>query len=291
MTNAPDPSLVRLALPKGRMERSVFELLADAGIAIQVGSRAYRPSVSLAGFDTKILKPQNIVEMLHVGSRDIGFAGADWVQELGVEVVELLNTEFDPVRLVAAAPVALLQNGKLPSRPLLAATEYERLVTDWVRQQGLNARVVRTFGATEVFPPEDADFIVDVAASGATLAANGLMVFDELLKSSTRLFACPRSIDDAGKRESIERFVMLLRSVLEARSRVMLEVNVPADRLEAIVKLLPCMREPTVARLHGDAGYAVKVAILRSRLPELIPEVKRHGGTDIVVSKLAQSVP
>jgi ATP phosphoribosyltransferase len=291
MTNAPDPSLVRLALPKGRMERSVFELLADAGIAIQVGSRAYRPSVSLAGFDTKILKPQNIVEMLHVGSRDIGFAGADWVQELGVEVVELLNTEFDPVRLVAAAPVALLQNGKLPSRPLLAATEYERLVTDWVRQQGLNARVVRTFGATEVFPPEDADFIVDVAASGATLAANGLMVFDELLKSSTRLFACPRSIDDAGKRESIERFVMLLRSVLEARSRVMLEVNVPADRLEAIVKLLPCMREPTVARLHGDAGYAVKVAILRSRLPELIPEVKRHGGTDIVVSKLAQIVP
>ena len=174
---------------------------------------------------------------------------------------------------------------------MLAATEYERIVTAWVRERGLNARVVRTFGATEVFPPEDADFIVDVAATGATLAANGLVVFDELLTSSTRLFACPRSLDDSGKRESIERFVMLLRSVLEARGRVMLEVNVPADRLEAIVQLLPCMREPTVARLHGDAGYAVKVAILRHRLPELIPEVKRNGGTDIVVSKLAQIVP
>jgi ATP phosphoribosyltransferase len=290
---AADPAspIVRLALPKGRMERNVFDLLSDAGISIHVGSRAYRPSVSMAGFDTKILKPQNIVEMLHVGSRDIGFAGADWVQELGVDVVDLLNTEFDPVRLVAAAPAALLQDGKLPDRPLLAATEYERLVSAWVRERGLNARVVRTFGATEVFPPEDADFIVDVAATGSTLAANGLTVFDELLKSSTRLFACPRSMDDANKRDSIERFVMLLRSVLEARSRVMLEVNVPADRLEAIVQLLPCMREPTVARLHGDAGYAVKVAILRRQLPELIPEVKRHGGTDIVVSKLAQIVP
>jgi ATP phosphoribosyltransferase len=291
MNADPASPIVRLALPKGRMERNVFELLADAGINIHVGSRAYRPSVSMAGFDTKILKPQNIVEMLHVGSRDIGFAGADWVSELGVDVVDLLNTEFDPVRLVAAAPAALLQDGKLPNRLLLAATEYERLVSAWVRERGLNARVVRTFGATEVFPPEDADFIVDVAASGATLAANGLEVFDELLRSSTRLFACPRSMDDASKRESIERFVMLLRSVLEARSRVMLEVNVPADRLEAIVRLLPCMREPTVARLHGDAGYAVKVAILRKRLPELIPEVKRHGGTDIVVSKLSQIVP
>ena len=71
----------------------------------------------------------------------------------------------------------------------------------------------------------------------------------------------------------------------------MLEVNVPADRLEAIVQLLPCMREPTVARLHGDAGYAVKVADLAAPVAELIPEVKRNGGTDIVVSKLAQIVP
>ena len=211
MTPTATAPIVRLALPKGRMERNVFDLLGDAGVSIQVGSRAYRPSVSLTGFDTKILKPQNIVEMLHVGSRDIGFAGADWVQELGVEVVELLDTAFDPVRLVAAAPVTLLQNGRLPDRPLLAATEYERIVTPGCGERGLDARVVRTFGATEVFPPEDADFIVDVAATGSTLAANGLVVFDELLTSSTRLFACPRSLDDSGKRERIERFVMLLR--------------------------------------------------------------------------------
>jgi ATP phosphoribosyltransferase len=291
MTASISTSIVRLALPKGRMERAIFDLLSDAGVHIQVGSRAYRPSISLDGFDTKLLKPQNIVEMLHVGSRDIGFAGADWVQELGAEVVELLDTGFDPVRLVAAAAAELLDHGKLPNRPLLAATEYERLVHGWLRERRLDARVVRTFGATEVFPPEDADFIVDIAATGSTLAANGLVVFDELMTSSTRLIACPRSLEDAAKREAIERFVMLLRSVLEARLRVMLEVNVPADRLEAIIELLPCMREPTVARLHGDAGYAVKVAILRSQLPQVIPEVKRRGGTDIVVSRLAQIVP
>ena len=79
--NAED--LVHLALPKGRMQDAVFALLADAGIRLTFGRRGYRPTLSLAGFEAKILKPQNIVEMLHLGSRDVGFAGADWVAGAG----------------------------------------------------------------------------------------------------------------------------------------------------------------------------------------------------------------
>jgi ATP phosphoribosyltransferase len=85
----PTSDLVHLALPKGQMETGVLALLNDAGIRVTFGRRGYRPSLSVDGFETKILKPQNIVEMLHVGSRDVGFAGADWVAELGAELVEL----------------------------------------------------------------------------------------------------------------------------------------------------------------------------------------------------------
>ena len=101
------PELLRLALPKGRMQEGIFALLAEAGIHVRVGSRGYRPQVSLTGIDTKILKPQNVVEMLGAGSRDVGFAGADWVRELGADVVEVLDTGLDKVRLVAAAPPSL----------------------------------------------------------------------------------------------------------------------------------------------------------------------------------------
>src|SRR6187549_827334 len=109
-----EPTLVRLALPKGRMQEAVVRLLADAGIELSADERGYRPRLSLPGFETKLLKPQNAVEMLHVGSRDVGFAGADWVAELGAELVEVLDTGFNPVRLVAAAPAALLVAGDLP---------------------------------------------------------------------------------------------------------------------------------------------------------------------------------
>src|SRR5688572_27239338 len=95
-------SVLRLALPKGRMQAGVFALLAGAGIQVCTDGRAYRPHVSLTGIDAKILKPQSILEMLHAGSRDLGFAGADWVRELGANVVEVLDTGLDPVRLVAA---------------------------------------------------------------------------------------------------------------------------------------------------------------------------------------------
>ncbi|MCC6230106.1 MAG: ATP phosphoribosyltransferase [Phycisphaerales bacterium] len=286
---------IKLALPKGRMEKGVQALLADAGVVLRASSRGYRPEVLIPGspapVSAKILKPQNIIEMLHAGSRDIGFAGADWVAELDADLVELMDTGLDVVRLVAAAPPEVLDRGRVPQHSIVVASEYERLTKRWITSRNLDARYVRSFGATEVFPPEDADCIVDVAATGATLVANGLEVFDQLLTSSTRLYANPAALGRRETRELADRLVLLLGSVLEARKRVMLEVNVPREKLEAVCRVIPCMREPTISPLHAESGYAVKAAVPREQLPKLIPDIKSAGGTDIVVSPVAQIVP
>src|SRR6266550_4004199 len=166
----------RLGLPKGRMETGVLTLLADAGIRVRPSARGYRPDVSLPGAEAKLLKPQNIVEMLVLGSRDVGFAGADWVAELEADVVELLDTGLDPVQVVAAAPKTLLVEGRLPARRLV--------------------------------------------------------VVDELMRSSTRLYANPAALEDPARRRRVDDLVMLLDSVLVARRRVMLEVNASAECLE-----------------------------------------------------------
>ena len=285
-----NPSCVlRLGLPKGRMEAGVLTLLADAGIHVRPGggARGYRPELSLAETEAKLLKPQNVVEMLAAGSRDLGFAGADWVAELDVELIELLDTELDPVQIVAAAPGPLPP----PDRRVVVASEYERLARAWIARRGLRADFVRSYGATEVFPPEDADVIIDNTATGATLEANGLKVLDVLMCSSTRLYANPRSLESSERRRRAEDLVLLLRSVLDARRRVMLEVNASADCLDAVVAALPAMRQATVAPLFGNGGYAVKAAVPRDVLPLVIPAVKAAGGTDVVVSRLAQIVP
>lgn len=286
---------IRLALPKGRIQDGVFVLLNGAGLPVRSGARHYRPSLPLEGWEAKILKPQSIVRMLEAGSRDLGFTGADWVAELDADLVELLDTQMDPVQIVAAVPEALLGDA-WPNRPLrkdgwIVASEYPRLTQAWIEKQGLQARYLRSYGATEVYPPEDADCIVDNTATGSTLRAHNLQIVEVLMRSSTRLYARPQALEDPARREQIEHFVLLLRSVLDARQRVMLELNVPSDRLEEVIAILPCMREPTVASLHGAQGFAVKAAVAREGVPQLIPLLRARGGTDILIAELAQLIP
>ncbi len=291
MTASSDRPTIRLGLPKGRMHEEVVRLLADAGIRLSHGPRDYRPRISLDGFEVKFLKPQNMVEMLQAGSRDIGFAGADWVAELDLELVELLDTELNPIRLVAATTPEFLDSGRPPAEPFIVATEFANLTKRWLADNGHNGEILRSFGTTEVFPPEDADYIVDVTATGATLEANNLTIVDELMTSSTRLYANPMALEEPERRDGIERFVMVLGAVLEARKRVMVEVNVPLDRLDDLIAVMPCMREPTVSPLNAAQGYAVKAAVPRDVLARAIPEIKACGGTDIVVIEIAQIVP
>lgn len=273
------------------MQDNVMALLREAGVRITFDKRGYRPALSLEGVETKILKPQNIVEMLHSGSRDLGFAGADWVAEKQARLEPLLDCELDPVRIVAAAEPSFLRDGKPRPGLFRVATEYQRLTQNWLDRCGYEGQIVRAYGATEVFPPEDADCITDNTATGATLKANGLHIFDVLMRSSTFLYAHPAALDNPAKRERIEHFKLLVQSVLDARKRVMLEVNVGAADLEKLVAVLPCMREPTVSPLHGQGGFAVKAAVPRHDLPQLIKSIKSHGGSDIVVSGIAQIVP
>ncbi|MEM1452544.1 MAG: ATP phosphoribosyltransferase [Planctomycetota bacterium] len=284
-------ALLRLALPKGRQQDEVLRLLEDAGIRVTSGGRAYRPTVSLPDVEAKLLKPQNVVEMLAAGARDVGFAGADWTEEKDVPLVELLDTGLNPVRIVAAAPRELLDhNGELPRRPLVIASEYAEITRRWIERTGLDATVLRTYGATEVFPPEDADLIVDNTSTGSTLRANGLVILDEVARSSTRLYASRAAADDPGKRARLDELVLLLQSVLDARSRVMLELNVSAEDLDGVLDVLPCMRQPTISDLRGDAGFAVRAAVPRAAIAELVPRLKELGGADIVISRVDQIV-
>ena len=204
MIRQSDDETLQLAIPKGRMYDGVARLLAEAGIDLTQTVRNYRPHVNLPSCEVKILKPQSIVEMLHAGSRDVGFAGADWVAELDGDLVELVDTGLDPVRVVAAAPTSLAPGGELPEMPLVIASEYERLTRRWITDRKLDATFVRSYGATEVFPPEDADLIVDNTATGSTLEANNLVIVDELMTSSTRLYANPAALAQPERRQAID---------------------------------------------------------------------------------------
>ena len=291
MSSTPELAEVRLALPKGRMFAQVVDLLKSAGISIRNSERGYRPSISLANYTAKILKPRNVISMLDAGSRDLGFAGQDWIEETGTELVELLDTGLNPVRLIVAAPHQILEDGKLPKRKITVASEYPNLAQRWIDDNKLDAEVLQTYGATEVFPPEDADCIMDNTSTGSTLRANGLEIIDQLMTSSTRLYASKAAMQDPGLKEQLEDFTMLIQAVLQARGRVMMDLNVEQKNLDAVCKFLPSMQTPTVSPLSDSGWFAVRTAIPRKELADIIPKLKNAGACDIVTTKAEQLIP
>jgi len=281
---------LRLLIPKGRIYDKIAGLLTEAGFPVALAERTYRPSMGADWIDAKIMKPQNVADLLELGSHDAGFTGIDWVKESGADVAEVMDLGFDKVKIVAAVPQES-SDESLRAKKLVVATEYVNLAKSWLEKSGYQYRILRTYGATEVFPPDDADMIIDNTSSGQTLKDNKLKIIGTILESSTRFVASHAALADPEKRNRIEELAMLFHAVLDGRERVMLEMNIPKDRFEAVANSLPAMRSPTVAPLFGDSGYAVKIAVKRSEVPDIIPRLKKLGAVDIVEYDLRKVVP
>lgn len=281
---------LRILIPKGRIFENVAKLFAEAGIPVSLSDRTYRPSIGVDWLDGKVMKPQNVGELLELGSHDVGFTGLDWVVETGADVEQVMDLGFDKVRIVAAVPNELDERA-LKSRKLVVATEYVGIADAWLKKSGYDYRILRTHGATEVFPPDDADMIVDNTSTGRTLQDNGLRIVDTLLESSTRFVASRIALADPAKRARIEELAMLFKAVLDGRDKVMLEMNVTKLLFPGLVQGMPAMRSPTVAPLYGDDGYAVKIAVKKGEVPALVPKLKKLGATDIVEYDLRKVIP
>lgn len=284
-----------LTLPKGRIQEKVLALLAEVGLGFRSSPRSYRPVCNDAAIVAKVLKPQNIPSLVALGRHDCGFTGADWVFEHDADVVELLDLGFDPVKIVAAMPESLYNSADNPfqnrERQMIVASEYPRLTQRFIADHNLNAVYVRSFGATEALPPEDADMIVDNTATGTTLRLNRLVIVEELMASTTRFIAHRKALENPAKRQKLDELVMLMQARLRADQKVLLEMNVSPEALEAIVAQLPCMRSPTVSPLHGETGFAVKVAVPKAEVARLIPQLAAAGARDILEYRLEKIVP
>jgi len=272
---------LKLVIPKGRIYSNVVGLLNDAGFGVETAERVYIPRVEDREIEAKIMKPQNIPKLVELGSHDAGFTGYDWIAETQANVVEVLDLGMDRVNIVAAVPENLA-NANLKNQRIVVATEYEQIARHFLEKEGYSFLLLRTFGATEVFPPHDADMIVDNTSTGRTLKEHNLHIIHTVISSSTRFIANKEALADPWKREKIEEMKMLFQAVLDARERVMLEMNVPSEKFEEIIKILPCMRSPTISQLYGGKGYAVKVAVKKSEVVKLIPMLKKIGATDIL---------
>ena len=282
---------LKILLAKGRIYESVYELLSDVGISIHLPDRTYFPTTNQKDLAFQVVKPQITSLLLANNKADVGFSGKDWVYENQVEndVVEVMDLGFDPVRIVAAIPEAR-DVDKLLANPVTIATEYQTLSRKWVEDKKINGTIFRTWGTSEGFVQDTDDSIaqilIDNTSTGSSLKANRLKIVDTLMESSTRMYASKAAMEDPEKKQKIMELKMLFETVLNARNRVMLEMNCAEDKFETLIKGIPSMKSPTVSPLFGGNGYAIKIAVKKSEVPTLLPKLQSLGATDIVEYEL-----
>jgi len=230
------PNVVKLALPKGSLQRDTAEFLTRAGYRVQgydESSRGYRPTVIGESIETKVLRPQEIPLYVAEGMYDAGISGLDWLLETqsyrNMETVDLQYGRVDVVLAVHESLRDVQSAADLLARKdidIRIATEYLNLteqmviqmtgeeptvITPWrssSRHRQSSVMILLSFGATEGKPPEDAEAIVDNSASGRTLAENRLRVVHYVLRNSTaRLIVSRHALADRSKQPVLERLL------------------------------------------------------------------------------------
>ena len=290
--------MLRIVLPKGSLERATLELFAAADLAVSRSSEVdYRASIADPRVaEVRILRPQEIPVYVAAGLFDLGITGRDWTEERGADVVSLGELNYSkattsPIRVVLAV-AADSPFEKLADLPdgVRVSTEYPELTRRALAAHGVAASVSLSYGATEAKVPDIADCVVEITETGRALRAAGLRVIETLLVSHTELIANPVAAADPAKRHAMRQLLTLLQGTLEAREKVLVKLNVPADRLDEVVGALPSLRAPTVSELSGGGGYALETVVRKAEINTLIPELKDRGATDILELALSKIV-
>jgi ATP phosphoribosyltransferase len=223
--------------------------------------------------------------------------GEDWIAETGVEVVKVTPLEYSkqtdlPVKIVLAVPRdAGIERPEDIKPGARISTEFPNLTEAYFEKLGIPVRVFLSYGATEAKVPEIVDAIVDLTETGSTLKRHGMQIVDVLMESRTHLIANPAAYEDPSKRTAIEELTILLRGAVDARGKVLVKLNVAADRLEQVIAELPAMRAPTVSQLSEAGFHAVETIVAKTEINVLIPKLKALGASDIVELPVTKIVP
>ncbi len=281
--------MLSLALPKGSLEEQTLLLFKQANLGVKVGFRDYNPCIADPRISkVKILRPQEIPGYLEEGYFDLGISGFDWVNESGADVEIIADLPYSKtgtgiVRMVIAVPedsdIKRPEDIKPNSR---VTTEFPNLTEKYFKKLGIPVQIHYSYGASEAKVPELMDVVIDLTETGTTLRKNRLKIIGTIIESSTKLLANKKAHKDPGKRKAIEEIKTLLLGVIEARGKVLLSMNVPENKLDGIIEILPAMKNPTVSKLWNSGYYALETVVPKNDVNILIPRLKDMGAQDIL---------
>ena len=268
--------MLRIAVPnKGTLSESATAMLREAGYKLRTNSKTLVSRDDANGIEFFYLRPRDIAVYIGEGILDLGITGRDLLLESEAAALETLPLGFGRSRFHYASRVGTFTDvTQLEGKRI--ATSYPVLVQRDLAARGIDARTVSLDGAVEVsIELGVADAIADV----------GLETFGDPIMRSEGLLVAPVARDELSAAAQV--VVRRLESVMVARSYVLVDYDVPVDRLSEAVAVTPGLESPTVSSMRDPEWVAVRSMVAAEAQHTVMDRLYSVGARAILVTNIA----
>ncbi len=282
--------MIRLALQaKGRLNEDSISLLNEIGIYIESGKRKLLTTSKNFNLEALYLRDDDIPQAVAMGVADIGIVGLNEVEEKGFDVDIVHKLGWGRCRLSLAIPKEHDYQGVEYFQGKRIATSYPKILRNFLDEKGVTAEIHEIAGSVEIAPSVGmADVIFDIVSSGGTLVSNGLKEVEVALDSEAVIIA-GKSLSEE-KRQLLSQILFRIEAVERSRGMKYVLLNLPEEKVEAVTKILPGMKSPTILPLAQEGWSSIHVVINEKELWGKIEELKAIGAEDILVLSLEKMV-
>jgi ATP phosphoribosyltransferase len=281
---------INIAIQKaGRLNEDSLFILKDCGISIDNGKDQLKASARNFPMEVFYLRNGDIPQYLRDGVVDIAIIGENVLVEKGADISTVEKLGFSKCRVSLAIPKSVKYKGIGDFEGKRIATSYPNTVKAYLRDKGVAADLHNISGSVEIAPSIGlADAICDIVSSGSTLFKNNLKEVEVMLNSEAVLAVSPKIGEE--QKVILEKLQFRIKSVLAARQSKYVLMNAPNDKLDAIIKILPGMRSPTVLPLAEAGWSSVHTVINKDTFWEVLDELKMAGAEGILVCPIEKMV-
>lgn len=282
--------MLRIAVQsKGRLYEDTMALLAEADIKVRKSERSLLVRANDFPIEILYLRDDDIPQTVAQGVADLGIVGENEFMERGEKADIVKRLGFSKCRLSLAIPKGEQYNGPQWFDGKTIATSYPNILRQYLTQQNVNANIHVITGSVEIAPGIAlADAIFDIVSSGSTLITNNLKEVEVVVQSEALLIATPNL--DEEKQEVLQELLFRLEAVKEAEHRKYVMMNVPVDKVDEVLKVLPGIKSPTVMPLADKEWCSIHTVLERKRFWEIIGQLKEAGAQGILVLPIEKMI-
>ncbi len=283
-------TVIKLAIQKkGRLSEKTIELLKNCGIKFISNSSSLKTKAFNFPMEILFLRDDDIPGYVADGVADFGILGMNEIDEKNKNVSIIKKLGFAKCRLSIAVPNNFNYTSIHSLEGKKIATSYPVILKKFLAENNVSAEIHEIGGSVEIAPTIGlTDAICDLVSTGGTLLSNGLKEVEVIYKSESALIGNKNLSPE--KQAILDKWMLRIEAVYKARNNKYILMNVPNSSIEAVSKLLPGMKSPTVIPLREEGWSSVHSVINQDDFWEIIEKVKREGAEGILVCPIEQMI-